>query len=940
MRKILRFIVSLNIAILITSFCLSDQASSDYAGVRADSSLQIQPISKTVNGSPDKTKLIESRMFQLFYKHDIGLVIAAYKLNGVVPKVKIKDYIITIDIPSAKENAVTWVVPCAIQNTNTDEFWEYDVTVSVIDSELNVTAKDVTAETTIGNTMAHILADVAFQGVEQDKRYVVGYSGSPINSLMEELSKSGLVRPASFAGNEFVDMDVAYGVACVLGHSVAAVSHQVGLAPAIAEIGKFQNEGLGLLLISAYNPVDTGDMTSIHSAQPPWAQTPETRRAIDAAKGAGMEVVELDLKRLSSEPGWSPIDEFRRAVEKVVYEKKQVLVMINPELPLVKIKRRIKPIKPAPINITKEDEVVYTKMAEEAVDKLMNSSKPFFYVGEGMSRSTGQLVEQISEELRIPVAVTWGAKGYIREDFENYIGLYQGEGTVLTAWTRDYIEKEADFAIRIGNRIIETDVEGLGSRKFPANTMMIKPEGKYPNGCHIDFFLHKLLDIAREKGFRKKEIEIQSFKKQMTRDISSMLGDKISRRDVFYILSDFFQNSDHSRNPFLVDQPSTQWYVCINTVTKGYDAVHRNALYGELGVAGGQALGVALMTGRMPVILTGDGAMDQKDDQLIRWFVKNKIDAVFLVFDNQTLGMGKLPGKTEQLEREFYGTSEVDLVETAKASGAKARKAEKNGELLDALKSAERDGGVNVIVVPVDPNDKPPGLGEYVKFLASERAKHTVHLQESIEGLEKKLPHYIRDMTRADELARNLIEMLMLHTSLDKEEIILAFDKGFNMKGREVLAIAQALKNIKEKLDKDSPFYETLSRAQIIIEEPENFSTKLKDKINNDKILIFTFAPESDIEKISKVAGQNVFHTYIDDDGFPDSSYYPLPEAVVIALADFHGLSVSDPKLLEDSNIRLMEKSGHTLTFRLKKHDPQELKDRNDLLVKYITQFV
>lgn len=567
-------------------------------------------------------------------------------------------------------------------------------------------ADSTVQETTIGVEIARALQGLVFPGVkEPGRRLILAYPGAPIVPLLTEISNAGLLNVIRAAPNEFILTDVAFGLAQLNGIAVIVVTHGVGAKPVLAEVSKFINEGLPLLIFTASNSSNDPTYDGLHALSSPSAKVPNREKDIAIAKALGLDVFRIRFTE-EGDASIAPAMQIEKAVKSSKRNKRPVLIVVDPKAPLQLAKFSIQPKNPAisTSTLSEKDIAKYKALARRTVRYLLKKDQPALHVGEGVPTKLATLIEQVSAELGIFLTVTWGAKGLIDESIDTYGGIYQGDVTVLAPGTKKYMEN-ADFVLRLGNRRIPLDLEdGVGTRKFPKDTISIWADNKYPEGEHIEYYLKQLLVLARQQNYKPKNItSIPTFSKEVQPlDISELLSRKVSRRELHLTLTYYNFNIAHLKPlTYLVD-PGSTWFPGAYMATKGHQAVFSNWNYGEIGVSAGQAMAVALSTDNLPIVLSGDGGYAQKGAALLPDFKRLGKDVIFVIFDNKTLMMGRPKAIEEKLRWNLYDTGTTDIVSIAKAQGVKARTVNTNQELLDALQNAEKEKGVHVIVVPIE----------------------------------------------------------------------------------------------------------------------------------------------------------------------------------------------------------------------------------------------
>lgn len=575
--------------------------------------------------------------------------------------------------------------------------------------------------------IANIIKKLVFPRITNPKnRIILGYPGNTISKLQISLMENGLnvIRPAP---NEFTLADVAFGLSQMQGIAVISVTHGVGVKPVLAEMGKFINERRPVIILAG-GPSENAAEDKLHALTSPSSSVSNRESDIRMAKALGIPSFDIKIP-VSGVVSDSLASQFHNAVITAFKKQKPVLIIIRAETLDMVTEQAPVLFKPIQAELSPSRKAQLKRKARQVYTQITQSNNPALYVGEGVPRHLAELVEEISTKFGVYTTITWGAKGLIREDIPTYGGIYQGELTTELPKTKAYMES-ADFVLRLGNRKIPLYIEtGIGTRRFPKNTISIEPSEHYSSGQDIKYFLDELLTIGNTKGFKKRKINSRNsfFKQILTTDIESLKNAPIVRSCVHQILGYFNTEISKKKLTYIID-PGTSWFPGIYMPTKGRNSIISNWTYGELGVSAGQAMGISL-SGRIPVVLIGDGAYIQKGENILSDFIRLKKHAIFIIFKNNQLAMGLPSDITLKSEQAIYRLDNVqtNFTDVAKAKGALTYEVRTNDELIKSLKTAEKNKGVHVIVVPIKDNTRDTPYPLRILYSLASRAKNTSH---------------------------------------------------------------------------------------------------------------------------------------------------------------------------------------------------------------------
>lgn len=168
------------------------------------------------------------------------------------------------------------------------------------------------------------------------------------------------------------------------------------------------------------------------------------------------------------------------------------------------------------------------------------------------------------------------------------------------------------------------------------------------------------------------------------------------------------------------------------------------------------------------------------------------------------------------------------------------------------------------------------------------------------------------DIRRPEGVAKKLAEGVV--SKALTRRVVLAFDQGMGgLQAARILSVFGELEDLK----KDPRFEKLLKNLIIVKADPSHMSEKLGQHIS-DGAEIFLFARSSERAAFSGIENM-VRPSYIEESGFPENAYHPLPEIVAITLA--HAIDPASvnkaSSALARINILSMEEKDRALVFTL-----------------------
>jgi acetolactate synthase-1/2/3 large subunit len=339
-----------------------------------------------------------------------------------------------------------------------------------------------------------------------------------------------------------------------------------------------------------------------------------------------------------------------------------------------------KPVRYAPADVDGKKLVDVVKTIKEA-------KKPLIMAGGGViaSDASEQLYE-FAKKLDCPVVYTLMGKGAIPEKDPLCLGMIGMHGTVTAA--KALIS--SDVIIALGTRF--SDRVALNRDKFAADKTVIHVDiDNAEFDKNVTSSMHILADIKKtlvallplvEKQERKAwASEIEGYKKENTKKMSANgLGEKIIAAagkladDDTPLVTDVGQHQMWAAQYFGVNKP------------------RRFCSSGGLGTMGyglGAAIGASFGTGKLAVLVTGDGCFGMNMNELTT-AVTRRVPLVILLMDNRVLGM------VRQWQKIFYSRRfsqtnldrKIDYVKLAESFGGIGLAIEREDEIESTLKTA------------------------------------------------------------------------------------------------------------------------------------------------------------------------------------------------------------------------------------------------------------
>ncbi len=320
---------------------------------------------------------------------------------------------------------------------------------------------------------------------------------------------------------------------------------------------------------------------------------------------------------------------------------------------------------------------------KQAAAILNGAKKPLIMVGGGAAASgASEVIYKLSEKLNAPVAYTLMGKGVISDNEKFNLGMMGMHGTVTAAKA----VMESDCILALGTRF--SDRVALNRDLFANGKKVIHVDiDNAEFNKNVPVTLTVLADVkpcveALLNTVSKKDGE------WLNHAISLGEGVKISDCRAYEILRCASSLADKD-SPLITDVGQHQmWAAQIYPVEKPKRFCTSGGL-GTMGYGLGAAIGAAFGTGKLSVLVTGDGCFNMNLNELST-AVTQGVPMVILLMNNGVLGM------VRQWQKIFYNRrfsqttleKKTDYVKFAESFGAKGVLLDKNDDVKEKLTEA------------------------------------------------------------------------------------------------------------------------------------------------------------------------------------------------------------------------------------------------------------
>jgi acetolactate synthase-1/2/3 large subunit len=362
----------------------------------------------------------------------------------------------------------------------------------------------------------------------------------------------------------------------------------------------------------------------------------------------------------------------------------------------------------------------------EAAALLADARRPLVIAGGGVHLSRAhEVLAELQERFRLPVATTLMGKGAVAEDHPlslGIVGYVMGDGARAEK-LHDFV-RSADVVLLVGNRTnqngtnnwrlyprearyIHLDIDGLEvGRNYEAHRLV----GDARSGLQaLGEALARTDPTLRRETSPAFEAEIDSAREHYRR----RLAERVAKPGSLIRPERIMAELDRLLTPesIVVSDASYASVWTANYLTAQRPGMRFVSPRGLAGLGGGLPMAIGAKVGcpDSPVVcVTGDGGFGHCWSE-IETAVRMKLGIPVIVLNNQILGYQK------DAEDALFGAhteacdfAPVDHAALAEACGARGIRVEKADDLASALAAALAHDGPTVIDVVTDPSARPP----------------------------------------------------------------------------------------------------------------------------------------------------------------------------------------------------------------------------------------
>jgi indolepyruvate decarboxylase len=377
------------------------------------------------------------------------------------------------------------------------------------------------------------------------------------------------------------------------------------------------------------------------------------------------------------------------------------------------------------------DPAALAQAVAAARDVMAKAQRPVFFFGIELHRfGLQEYAQRLVDATGIPFTTTSLAKTVLDEAQPLFAGTYAGPASV--PYTNDLMTS-SDCVIALGT-IVTDDYLALMASSF--STMIRVSQGEtrvgityFPSVTLADFLPALLEAIEAHPPAKRAAAAVAA-----PRAAESAGNATITFERFFEAMGAFVLQPKVRDRYILILGESTSLYVFGNLFGLPAESFVAQAAWGSLGHETGSALGVALATGKRPLVVAGDGGF-MMICQEISSLVRAKANAAVFVMSNRGYAIEQAFVDLNAFKPggEFTPFDELpawDYVALAKAFGARGRRVERVEELRHLLNELPGWDGPTLVEVVVPKHDLAPQLArlagappETLKYQRTERAK-------------------------------------------------------------------------------------------------------------------------------------------------------------------------------------------------------------------------
>ena len=356
-----------------------------------------------------------------------------------------------------------------------------------------------------------------------------------------------------------------------------------------------------------------------------------------------------------------------------------------------------------------------TAAVKAAYAALTAASQPVFFFGIELQRQGLQkLAQELVDVAGIPFTTTSLGKTLLDERQPLFAGTYAGPASPDST---NNLMTTSDCVCALGT-IITDDYLALMANSFGQMIRVSHDETRvgltYFADVSLADFLRALLAALKQTPLTHRPAVLPALPRLSMPSHSTPV--RPLTYEIFYeMLGGFLLNSVMLESSVLVLGESTSLYVFGNLFGLPANAFVAQAAWGSLGHETGSALGIALGSGKRPLVIAGDGGFMMQCQEISR-LVQAKIDAVIFVMSNRGYAIEQAFVDLKAFEPggKFAPYDELptwDYLALAKAFGAQGLRLANTSDLLLFLdKLAGNTSGPLLVEVVIPEHDLPPQL--------------------------------------------------------------------------------------------------------------------------------------------------------------------------------------------------------------------------------------
>ena len=352
-----------------------------------------------------------------------------------------------------------------------------------------------------------------------------------------------------------------------------------------------------------------------------------------------------------------------------------------------------------------------SELIKAVISEICSAEKPVIVAGGGVIHSRAcEKLKEFAELLNLPVINTMMSLGGYPQDAENYLGMYGIFGSV----SANQALKESDLILSVGarfnDRITSCFSDGELSRKFiqidinekeisrniPAYLAVTGDAGEVLTDLIAEFKSNIYKQNPLQSEWLRHTIDFKTHNK-----INHKISDKIHSFEVIQAISDFVKD----RNLYVCTEVGQhQMWTAANFKFSAPGRFITSGGSGTMGFGLPAAIGACVADNCNPVIcISGDGSFQMNLTELAVCKDYN-LPVKLFILNNGYLGM------VRQLQQKFYEgrfsatkISNPDFVKIAEAYGIKGIRAEKETEILPAIRECFETEGPVLVDFNVEP---------------------------------------------------------------------------------------------------------------------------------------------------------------------------------------------------------------------------------------------